>query len=132
MGHEPVEERAPKRFLRVFVVRERSLTRCGDERWEAVVRQRVGEPLGVLHIHQSPVHAVPDELRGRLSAVQIAVVQGGPRLGDLEAGGVADAFGTSFSVVSGGVACMVGAALLAIALPRFRNQQAPRLVPAAD
>jgi MFS family permease len=75
--------------------------------------------------------AVPDELRGRLSAVQIAVVQGGPRLGDLEAGGVADAFGTSFSVVSGGLACMIGGALLAVVLPRFRNQQAPRLLPAA-
>ena len=68
--------------------------------------------------------AVPDELRGRLSAVQIAVVQGGPRLGDLEAGGVADAFGTSFSVVSGGIACVVGALLLAGALPGFRTQQA--------
>ena len=67
--------------------------------------------------------AVPDELRGRLSAIQIAVVQGGPRLGDLEAGGVAEAFGASFSVVSGGVACVVGAVLLAAALPGFRNQE---------
>jgi MFS family permease len=72
--------------------------------------------------------SLPDELRGRLSAVQIAVVQGGPRLGDLEAGAVADAFGTSFSVVSGGLACVVGAALLAIALPRFRTQRAVALV----
>ncbi|HEY3809785.1 MAG TPA: MFS transporter [Acidimicrobiales bacterium] len=76
--------------------------------------------------------AVPDELRGRLSAVQIAVVQGGPRLGDLEAGGVADAFGTSFSVVSGGVACVAGALLLAAALPGFRAQQAARLVASGD
>jgi MFS family permease len=68
--------------------------------------------------------SVPDELRGRLSSVQIAVVQGGPRLGDLEAGGVADALGTSFSVVSGGVACVVGAAALALALPQFRAQRA--------
>jgi predicted MFS family arabinose efflux permease len=69
--------------------------------------------------------AVPDSLRGRLSAIQIAVVQGGPRLGDLEAGGVADAFGTTFSVVSGGLACMIGAVLLAVALPDFRTQTAP-------
>jgi hypothetical protein len=32
--------------------------------------------------------SVPDALRSRISAVQIAVVEGGPRLGDLEAGGV--------------------------------------------
>jgi predicted MFS family arabinose efflux permease len=68
--------------------------------------------------------AVPDSLRGRLSAIQIAVVQGGPRLGDLEAGSVAEGFGTSFSVVSGGVACVVGALLLAVALPGFRRQEA--------
>lgn len=67
---------------------------------------------------------VPDQLRGRLSAVQIAVVQGGPRLGDLEAGAVGEAFGTSFSVVSGGVACVAGALLLAVALPGFRTQEA--------
>jgi MFS family permease len=66
--------------------------------------------------------SVPDHLRGRLSAIQIAVVQGGPRLGDLESGIVADAFGTTFSVVSGGVACVVGALVLATALPGFRNQ----------
>ncbi|HET9077863.1 MAG TPA: MFS transporter [Acidimicrobiales bacterium] len=68
--------------------------------------------------------AVPDSLRGRLSAIQIAVVQGGPRLGDLESGSVAAGFGTGFSVVSGGVACVVGAAILAVALPGFRRQEA--------
>ncbi len=68
--------------------------------------------------------AIPDQLRGRLSAIQIAVVQGGPRLGDLEAGSVAEGFGNAFSVVSGGVACVVGAGLLALALPGFRHQQA--------
>lgn len=68
--------------------------------------------------------AVPDSLRGRLSAIQIAVVQGGPRLGDVESGSVADAFGATFSVVSGGLACVAGAALLALALPGFRQQEA--------
>jgi hypothetical protein len=65
---------------------------------------------------------VPDQLRGRLSAIQIAVVQGGPRLGDLEAGAVAEVAGLQFSVVSGGLACIVGAGLLALGLPGFRRQ----------
>lgn len=69
--------------------------------------------------------AIPDHIRGRMSAIQIAVVQGGPRLGDLEAGAVAEGFGSSFSVVSGGVACVAGALLLAAALPGFRHQEAP-------
>jgi MFS family permease len=75
--------------------------------------------------------SIPDNLRGRLSAIQIAVVQGGPRLGDLEAGAVADGFGNVFSVVSGGVACVIGAVLLAGALPGFRRQEAP-VPPASD
>jgi predicted MFS family arabinose efflux permease len=68
--------------------------------------------------------AVPDSLRGRLAGLQIAVVTGGPRIGDLEAGSVAAAFGNTFSVVSGGLACIAGALLLARALPGFRRQRA--------
>jgi MFS family permease len=68
--------------------------------------------------------AVPDVLRGRLSGLQIAVVTGGPRVGDLEAGAVAAAFGDTASVVSGGLACIAGALVLARLLPGFRRQQA--------
>jgi MFS family permease len=67
--------------------------------------------------------AVPDALRGRLSGLQIAVVTGGPRLGDLEAGAVATGFGDTVSVVSGGLACIAGALILARLLPGFRRQQ---------
>ena len=67
--------------------------------------------------------AVPDALRGRLAGLQIAVVTGGPRVGDLEAGVVATAFGNTVSVVSGGLACIAGALLLARALPGFRRQR---------
>jgi Transmembrane secretion effector len=45
---------------------------------------------------------VPDGLRGRLAAIHIAVVTGGPRLGDAEAGAVAALAGPQVSVVSGG------------------------------
>ena len=68
---------------------------------------------------------VPDALRGRLSGLQVAVVSGGPRVGDLEAGAVADAFGNTVSVVSGGLACIAGALVLARLLPGFRHQRIP-------
>ena len=55
---------------------------------------------------------VPDALRGRLSAIHIAVVTGGPRLGDAEAGAVAAVTTPRFSVVSGGLACLVGVLLV--------------------
>jgi MFS family permease len=67
--------------------------------------------------------AGPDGMRGRLMGVQMAVVAGGPRIGDLEAGSVADAFGNTFSVVSGGLACVAGALLIARALPGFTRQR---------
>ncbi|MGC1755289.1 MAG: MFS transporter, partial [Trebonia sp.] len=67
--------------------------------------------------------AAPDAMRGRLQGVQMAVVAGGPRLGDLEAGVVATAFGDTVSVVSGGLACVVGALVVARLLPGFRHER---------
>ena len=65
--------------------------------------------------------SVPDRLRGRLSGIHIMVVVGGPRLGDVEAGVVGQLVSPVFSVVSGGVACVAGVGLLALAVPRFRR-----------
>lgn len=73
--------------------------------------------------------SVPDSFRARISSVQIAVVSGGPRLGDLEAGAVASLVSTEFSVVSGGLACILGAAVLALALPGFRRFARPEPTP---
>jgi hypothetical protein len=56
-----------------------------------------------------------------MQAVQIAVVTGGPRFGDLEHGAVAALLGPVTAVVSGGIACIAGVAVLARALPRFTH-----------
>ena len=61
----------------------------------------------------------PVALRGRLQAVQTAVVTGGPRLGDLESGAVAAGIGAVDSVIVGGLACLAGVIALMQALPRF-------------
>lgn len=63
--------------------------------------------------------SITDEFRGRMSAIQMAVVQGGPNLGNFEAGVVASASSTAISVVSGGVACVAGALALALWRPAF-------------
>jgi Arabinose efflux permease len=68
--------------------------------------------------------SVPDALRGRLSGIHITVVAGGPRLGDLEGGLVASAVSPTFSVVSGGLLCVVGALGLALAMPAFSRYRA--------
>ncbi len=61
--------------------------------------------------------SVPDRLRGRLSAVHIAVVTGGPRLGDAEAGAVAALTSVRTSAVSGGLACIAGVVAIARLMP---------------
>ena len=62
---------------------------------------------------------VTDAFRGRLTAIHILVVTGGPRLGDLEAGLVASAFTPTISVVSGGLACIAGVFVIAALIPQF-------------
>jgi MFS family permease len=69
---------------------------------------------------------VPDRLRGRLSGIHALVVTGGPRLGDFEAGLVAGLASPTFSVVSGGIACIVGAGAVAWIYPELRHQRAER------
>jgi MFS family permease len=69
--------------------------------------------------------SIPDSMRGRMSSVQLAVVTGGPRLGDFESGAVAALAGPRFSVVSGGVACVVAIGLLAVTVPAFRTWRLP-------
>ena len=59
----------------------------------------------------------PDAMRGRMSSVFSLVVTSGPRLGDVEAGAVAGVAGPRFSVTSGGLACLVGVALVIVAFP---------------
>jgi len=63
----------------------------------------------------------PDSLRGRMSQIFILVVAGGPRLGDFEAGLVATWFTPTISVVSGGLACIMGAGVVAVIYPELRH-----------
>lgn len=66
-------------------------------------------------VYRSAIAAdvTPDDKRGRVSGVELAVYAGGPVLGDVEAGVVAGVAGVPFAIVSGGLACVAGAALFA-------------------
>jgi MFS family permease len=57
--------------------------------------------------------ATPDRMRGRLQGVFIVVVAGGPRLGELLGGLVANAVGEGKTAVYGGLACVAAIAVLA-------------------
>ena len=75
----------------------------------------------------------PNELRGRMTSVNMMFFMGGPQLGEVEAGVVAKAFGARFSVASGGILCILAAGIVALLSPslrRYGSSQAPAPVPA--
>ena len=63
----------------------------------------------------------PDELRGRMTSVNMMFFMGGPQLGELEAGLVAALFGAPLSIISGGVATVLLTALVAWKYPQLRR-----------
>jgi len=54
----------------------------------------------------------PDHIRGRMTSVNMIFFQGGPQLGEMEAGVVAQLLGAPFAIVSGGIACVLGMSLI--------------------
>ena len=63
----------------------------------------------------------PDRLRGRMTGVNMVFFMGGPQLGELEAGAVANWLGAPFSVISGGIGCLVTTGWVAGATPALRR-----------
>jgi MFS family permease len=63
----------------------------------------------------------PDRLRGRMIGINMMFFMGGPQLGELEAGAVANWLGATFSVVSGGVGCLVATGYVAATTPALRK-----------
>jgi MFS family permease len=62
----------------------------------------------------------PDNLRGRMVSINQMFFIGGPQLGEIEAGAVAQVFGAPFAVVSGGVLCIVSVWWIARRWPQLR------------
>ena len=63
----------------------------------------------------------PDRLRGRMTGVNMVFFIGGPQLGELEAGAVANWFGAPFSVITGGAGCLIATAWVAASTPALRR-----------
>lgn len=63
----------------------------------------------------------PDALRGRTIGINMVFFMGGPQLGELEAGLVANWLGAPFSVLSGGVACLIATAAIVWWTPQLRH-----------
>lgn len=68
--------------------------------------------------------AIPDELRGRVTAVNFVFVNASNQIGGLESGLVATLTTAVFAVVSGGAACLVVVGVVAARIPQLREYQA--------
>jgi len=72
----------------------------------------------------------PDFIRGRMTSLNQIFFLGGPQLGEIEAGLVAQAFGIPFAIISGGVGCIMGVALVAGIWPQLARYNGDELAPA--
>src|SRR5688572_14635337 len=63
----------------------------------------------------------PDRLRGRMTGVNMVFFLGGPQLGELEAGVVANWLGATVSVVTGGIGCLAATGWIAAKTPALRH-----------
>jgi MFS family permease len=65
--------------------------------------------------------STPDALRGRVSSVNLVFIGASNQLGAVESGFVAWLFGATFSVVSGGIACLAVLGWIAVRMPALRE-----------
>jgi MFS family permease len=68
----------------------------------------------------------PDSLRGRMTSINQIFFMGGPQLGEIEAGAVAQFFGVPFAIISGGIGTILGVWLMVAlwpALPRYNGDE---------
>ncbi len=73
--------------------------------------------------------AAPDRMRGRLQGVFIVVVAGGPRMGELLGGFVAERIGEGWMAVCGGLACLAAIAVLSARHRHFLRYDARHPTP---
>lgn len=63
----------------------------------------------------------PDNLRGRMTSVNMIFFMGGPQLGEIEAGAAAALLGAPLSVAAGGIATVILVAITAFLFPVLRT-----------
>jgi MFS family permease len=61
----------------------------------------------------------PDEMRGRMMSITQIFLKGGPQLGEVESGLVAQLLGVPFAIISGGVCCVLVAGIVVRKYPQL-------------
>ncbi len=66
----------------------------------------------------------PDHIRGRMTSINQIFFQGGPQLGEIEAGAVAQIFGAPIAIVTGGIGCLAGLGAIVAKWPQLLSYDA--------
>jgi len=61
----------------------------------------------------------PDHIRGRMTSINQIFFQGGPQLGEMEAGAVAQILGAPLAIITGGIGCIAGLGLIVAKWPQL-------------
>jgi hypothetical protein len=72
----------------------------------------------------------PDSLRGRMTSINQIFFMGGPQIGEVEAGAVAQFFGVPAAIISGGVGTILGVWLVASKWPSLIRYNGDEPTPA--
>ncbi len=89
--------------------------------WVALAVGGVADSISTIMRQTIRQLVTPDRLRGRMTSVNMIFFMGGPQLGELEAGLVATWLGAPWSVITGGLGCLLTVALVAARAPMLRN-----------
>lgn len=112
----------------------------GISRWYALVFLSlilIGAADSVSTIIRNTIRQLitPDSIRGRMTGINQIFFMGGPQLGEIEAGAVAQFFGVPFAIISGGVGTILGVWLVASVWPslaRYSGDEPNAAVSPAD
>ena len=79
------------------------------------------DSISVIIRHTLVQMLTPDEMRGRVSAINSLFIGTSNELGGYESGLVAEYFGTEFSVVSGGIGTLIVVLIVSLVWPQLRR-----------
>ncbi len=74
----------------------------------------------------------PDAMRGRMMSITQIFFKGGPQLGEMESGLVAQILGVPFAIISGGVGCVLAASIVVRRFPQLWNFNGDEALPGSE
>ena len=128
MMFRPTVQRAGKTLLIAVVFYGIATIVFGLSRWfplsiAAYMAVGMADQISVIMRSTAIQLSTPDELRGRVSSVNMLFIGASNQLGAAESGFLAELTSPTFAVVSGGVACLIVVAVVAWRLPELRRYQ---------